>query len=188
VIRSHLGNIQLKLDESAGAALSVEVRMRLIAELNQQVRSKIAELVEEEHKKRLKKNANAQKKDENYWECNLCFLNEAICIVFQDQLSDENVKKLKRYAPFRNKIMHGDFVGLMDKLGLILPGRKILSIAGDREALKKAEIKESIVSIANGHSGISKVCSEIREVQGILDALIDLIEKAPEVKKFSVAS
>ena len=84
--------------------------------------------------------------------------------------------------------MHGDFVGLMDKLGLILPGRKILSIAGDREALKKAEIKESIISIANGHSGISKVCSEIREAQGILDALIDLIEKVPEVKKFSMPS
>ncbi len=34
MIRSHLGNIQLKLDEAAGAALSVEVRMRLIGELN----------------------------------------------------------------------------------------------------------------------------------------------------------
>jgi hypothetical protein len=49
---STLKNIQDKLDKAAGAAVAIELRMRLIAQLCEPVRTKIIELVKKGQRKK----------------------------------------------------------------------------------------------------------------------------------------
>jgi hypothetical protein len=74
----HLGNIELKLNEIAGPALGMELRMRLIGELNRDVRDRVAELVDKDYRDRKKDNPKARKGLSKYWQCDLFFLNKAI--------------------------------------------------------------------------------------------------------------
>ena len=94
MIVTHLNNIQAKLDEAAGGAVAVEMRMRLIGELDWQVRAKLTELVTTEHQKRMKKNMKAEKESDKYWKCKLYFLDNAIDAVLGENLDANNRKNL----------------------------------------------------------------------------------------------
>jgi len=173
-----LGNAELKLNEAAGPALGVEVRMRLIGEMSKEVRDKVKELVLQDYKEYKKGNPKAKKESSDFGKCDLFFLNTAICEVFKDQLSALELEELKKSTPYRNKTLHGDFVGLLEKMGMILHGREVLSIAGERNALKSSEIKESLVSIANGSPTFSQACIRLRQITSILNGIISKIEQS----------
>ena len=65
-------DIQLKLNEAAGLAVMVEIRMRLIGELSKEVRNALKEVVEKYRQETHK--CKKSPKDYNYWECDLWFL------------------------------------------------------------------------------------------------------------------
>ncbi len=122
----HLDSLQLKMDKAAGAALSVELRMRLLAELSQPMRSE------------LKKN--------KYWNTELKFLVRAINVAFNDELELADKQKIDNFVKSRNNLLHGDFVGFAKSQDTSLTGRQILS-SSKRNILVAQNIKESIVSV-----------------------------------------
>lgn len=74
----NLNDIQFKLDAALGAAVAVEMRMRLISRLCEQVRDKLKELVN------TYKASNKPKKplSNKYWDCELFFLTERLMKYF----------------------------------------------------------------------------------------------------------
>lgn len=183
MILSILGNAELKLNEAAGPALGVEVRMRLIGEMSKEVRDRLKELVLQDYKERKKENPKAKKESSDFEKCDLFFLNAAIREVFKDQLNAVDLEELRKCTPYRNKTLHGDFVGLLEKMGMILLGRQLISIAGERNALKSSEIKESLVSIANGSPSFNQACIRLRHITGILNGIIGKIEQSYAKRK-----
>lgn len=167
---SNINNIQVVLNSAAGAALMVELRMRLIGELSQSVRDKLIVLVD------IFKKNHPKKKNvlDTYWNCDLSYLDDAIVEVFKYQLDNVQLKKLDGFRKLRNKLLHADFVGLMEELGIPPTGRQILDPMNDkRNLLTSANIKESILSVSSSRTrGLQTVEREAKEVTLILDKLI----------------
>ena len=167
---SNINNVQVALNSAAGAALMVELRMRLIGELSQPVRDKLLDLVD------TFKKSNPKKKhvSDNYWNCDLAYLDDAIVEVFKNQLDNIQLQKLDGFRKLRNKLLHADFVGLMEELGIPPTGRQILDPINDkRNLLTSANIKESVLSVSSSRTrGLQTVEREAKEVTLILDKLI----------------
>lgn len=167
---SNINNISVALNSAAGAALMVELRMRLIGELSQTVRDKLIDLVANV------KNNNPKKKNisDNYWNCDLSFLDDAIVEAFKNQLEDVELQRIDGFRKLRNKLLHADFVGLMEELGISPTGRQILDPINDkRNLLTSANIKEAILSVSSSRTrGLQTVERAANEVILILDKLI----------------
>lgn len=163
---SNINNIQIALSSAAGAALMVELRMRLIGEHSQTVRDKLIDIVAATTKKKNTSN--------NYWNCDLSYLDDAIVEVFKDQLDSVELQKLDGFRKLRNKLLHADFVGLMQELGISPTGRQILDPMNDkRNLLTSANIKESVLSVSSSRTrGLPTVEREAKEVVVILDRLM----------------
>lgn len=167
---SNINNIQVALDTAAGAALMVELRMRLLGEHSQPVRDKLIDLVAV-----IKKNKPKKKHiSDNYWNCDLSLLDDAIVEVFKNQLDNVELLKLDGFRKLRNKLLHADFVGLMEELGIPQTGRQILDPMNDkRNLLTSANIKESVLSVSSPRTkGLQTVEREAKEAILILDKLI----------------
>lgn len=84
----------------------VELRMRLTGELSHPVRQKLIDLVD------IFKKNNPKKKhiSDNYWNCDLSYLDDAIVEVFKNQLDIIELQKLDGFRKLRNKLLHADFV------------------------------------------------------------------------------
>ncbi len=157
---NNINSIQLSLDEASGSAVMVETRMRLIGELNQQVRNKIKELVV--HSKR-------KGKSTEYWDCELSYLDDAIDAVFQGQLEPLERNKIQQFRGQRNALLHGNFVDLMELMDMPPTGRHFSNKG--RNILENKDIKEAILSISR-NQGFQKFLIQAKEVVVILDKLI----------------
>ena len=71
-------NIQSKLNDAAGIAVGVELRMRLIGELSEEVRGRLNELISKEREKLKSENKKTPRhlKTSNYWDCQLSSLEK----------------------------------------------------------------------------------------------------------------
>jgi hypothetical protein len=176
-ILSNINNIQCKLDSATGATVAVELRMRLIGELSEQVRKKLKGVVTIEFEERKKENSQAKRKSDNYWNCDLSFLDQAIDQVFQDKLEPSERQKIEKFRPLRNKLLHGDFVSLMKLMDIEPTGRQILSSIGNRNILDNANIKEALLSI-DRNQGLKQVEIHANEVKSILEKLLVILAES----------
>lgn len=143
-------NIQFKMDEAAGTALSVELRMRLLTELSQPVQIAL--------------------KNKEYYKCELGHLEKAILLVFQDKLELGEKEKLTKFLNLRNKLMHGEFVSFAKLQGIVPKGQQIIS-SNTKNTLSMSNIKESILSV-DWNQAFPEFRKLANEVKAIIDKLI----------------
>ena len=110
---SNIDNIATQLGECMGPVVLVELQIRFVGEMCDSVQNKLKEIATLEWNERRKKDSTAHKKRDDYLECNLEFLIDAICQVFSTELSNDEIKKLEKFRKVRNKLAHADFTGLM---------------------------------------------------------------------------
>lgn len=115
-----LHNIQLKIDSAAGAATALELRLRIIAQIEEKVRDE------------LKKNTK-----EPFHQAALKHLISAVLEVFQDKLDATEQSIIKQCRPPRNKTAHGSFAELMIELAGEASGRQL-----DNRTLKPLPLAE----------------------------------------------
>jgi hypothetical protein len=127
---SILNNLQVKLGEAAGAATSLEWRLRIIAELEPKVRDKLKE-----------------KTSAPFYKATLEHLIDAILHVFEKKLTSYEYEKIKEYRDPRNKLAHGSPVELMIALGTEPTGRKIDPSTKKPNILSEDELVEGSKSI-----------------------------------------
>jgi hypothetical protein len=120
---SILHNIQLKIDAAAGAATALELRLRIIAQLD--------ERVQEELKNKTKK---------AYHKAELEHLIDAILIMFQNELEANEKDIISNSRIPRNKATHASFAELMIVLAGEAPGRQL-----DNRTLKPLPLDEDDV-------------------------------------------
>lgn len=176
-ILNNLANIQLKLDKASGALVKVELLMRLIAEKHKPVRDALTKYT----KKR-------------YYECYLGPLCKAIVSVFSDKIEKSDLEKIKKFQILRHKLVHGNFVCLMELLDIepegleIVPtkerntksniskrGRKIL-IKPDKkkgEEKKKNFVFESLLSIDRNET-FGRLHAKADEITNIIKRIYNL--------------
>lgn len=165
---SYMNNIDVKLQEACGPTVAVELRMRLIGQFSQPVRDRVKELIQEWKAKNPK---SKRKHSDKYWECDLCFLDQAIADIFQSSISQREHEILLEFRALRNSLLHADFIALMTSLNILPTGRQLLSLNGDRNLLLSKNIEEAIKSI-DRNQGLSTVRQKAREVISILDNLL----------------
>jgi hypothetical protein len=166
-IRNNLQNIQLKLERASGLALSTELRMRLIGQLSDPVKNKLKDLYLKNKKEKKPKRSPS----DQYWDCDLWFLELGIIETFRGKLTDQQIEEIKRFRDLRNKLLHGDFVGLMNELKVTPVGRQIFPKTGEKNILQPDDIKEAIISI-DRTVGLSTFNEKAINVIGILDKII----------------
>ncbi len=125
-----LKNIQPKIDTAAGAATALELRLRVIAQLEPKVQIALG------------KKANSQ-----YHKGPLSYLIDVILEVFQDRLDPADQEKIKICRLPRNKVIHGSFAELMIELNGEALGREIDPRTGKHRPLEKIDIIEAAISI-----------------------------------------
>lgn len=148
---SILNNLQVKLGEAAGAATSLEWRLRIIAELEPKVRDKLKE-----------------KTSAPFYKAKLEYLIDAILHVFEKKLTSYEYEKIKEYRDPRNKLTHGSPVELMIALGIEPTGRKIDSITRKRNILSKDELVEGSKSIERNQV-LAKFTQQLNELISIVN-------------------
>ena len=166
---NNFGHAQLHLNEAAGYAVMVEVRMRLIGQLCEEVRNALVEVVD----KYMQDNPKCKRKPKvNYWECDLQFLDDAIDQVFAEKLTSKKRQQIDEFRGLRNKLLHGDFVNLMVLMGIVPTGR-VLDPNGKRNVLEEKDLREAILSIGSERNqGFKKIREKAENVISILDELL----------------
>lgn len=167
---SYMKNIEIKLQEACGLTVAVELRMRLIGQFSQSVRDRVKELIQEWKAKNPK---SKKKPSDKYWDCDLCFLDQAIADIFQSSISPKECEVLLEFRDLRNSLLHADFIALMTSLKIPPTGRQLLSPNGDRNILSSGDIEEAIKSV-DRNRGLSTIQQKAREVITILDNLLRL--------------
>jgi len=145
-----LGNIQFKIDAAAGAATALEMRLRIVAELLQEVQDKLKE---------------------PYHKARLYDLIPAVLTVFQDQLSQEEVQCIERCRPPRNKLSHASFVEFMLAVNGSAPGRKLNPQTRKPYELKKENLLEASLSVDHSRA-FENFTSTVRTAVAIVEAKI----------------
>lgn len=129
-----LHNLQGKIDLASGAATALEMRLRIVAELVQEV--------QDELRKRTR---------ESYHEANLYHLIPAVLEAFQDHLTDIERQHIASCRPPRNKLSHASFVEFILQINGEAPGRVIDRLTMKGRPLKKESLLEGAMSL--DHSG-----------------------------------
>lgn len=159
---SVLNEINLKLSDAAGTTVKAEFYMRLIGQFSLKVRTALIDIISKPPPK--------ARKSSNYSNCNLQYLDEAIEQVFQSSLSQEEIEKLSNFRKLRNKLLHADFVGLMNALKIEPTGREIKR-DGSRNLLDESNFLEAAKSI-NRNNGLNQVRMAASSVCEILERII----------------
>jgi hypothetical protein len=128
-----LHNLQGKIDTASGAATALEMRLRIVAELVQEVQDELG------------------KEADSYHEAKLYYLISAVLKVFQGYLTDDERKQIERCRPPRNKLTHASFVELMLEINGEALGRVIDHRTMKGRALNKKNLLEAAMSL--DHSG-----------------------------------
>jgi hypothetical protein len=149
-----LGNIQLKIDAAAGSATALEMRLRIVAELLQEVQAELS--------KRTK---------DSYHEAKLYHLIPAVLKVFQDHLSQEDRQCIERCRPPRNKLSHASFVEFMLAVNGSAPGRMLNPLTGKPYELKKENLMEASLSVDHSRAFENFTCT-VKTAVAIVEAKI----------------
>ena len=157
---SMFNNIRLQLGEATEAVVSAEFKMRLIGELYSPVRDKI--------------NVLATRKDQSdYWNCNLKLVAKVLIEEFAGKVDKDKLERIKEFPDRRNALLHGNFIELLDLLGLPKSGREC-SGDGTRNTLESKDMKESISSVSQNR-GLADMRTLANVVNMILDDIILMI-------------
>ncbi|NGX34817.1 MAG: hypothetical protein K1060chlam1_01174 [Candidatus Anoxychlamydiales bacterium] len=124
-----LNNIQSKIDVATGAATALELRLRIIAQLEPKMQVEL------------------KKQKTNYADASLQDLIDALLKVFQDKLNSGDLHKINNIRYPRNKTSHANFVQLMINLNGEALGREINPRTGKREPLGNKDIIEGAICI-----------------------------------------
>lgn len=141
-IIKNLDNTKIKLSESCGPAILVEIRMRLIGQFSKNLREKLIELYN--------KNRDNKRRyhTDKYWDCNLVGLTESIIEVYRQKLEKIEINDIEKFREWRNKFFHGDYItNLVNFIGIEATGREILK--NGRNNLEPSNIKDAIINISN---------------------------------------
>jgi len=149
-----LHNIQLKIDAAAGAATALELRLRIIAQLEIKVRDEL--------RKKTKK---------SYHKTELEHLISAILDVFQDKLDATEQEIIRKCRPPRNKTTHGSFAELMIELIGEAPGRQLDNRTLKRMPLEEDDIIEGALCIER-NGGLDEFSRRARLAVSILEGKI----------------
>lgn len=161
---TQINSLSIKLGEAASPFLSIEALMRLLAELHSPYQGQVLELI---------KNAKTKPKFKEYWDCDPFFLVESIDIIFASELSREERDLIKKYPLLRGKFLHGNYIRLMEALG-IEPSSRMMSIQEGqlkKNRLQPGEIKEAFISMDHNHV-FEKLRTYSATVTSILSKLI----------------
>jgi len=151
---SILHNIQMKIDAAAGAATALELRLRVIAQLDSRV-----------------KDALKQKTKKLFYRAELEQLIEAVLTVFHDKLDAVEQEKLRKCRPPRNKTTHASFAELMIALNGEAPGREIDPDTLKPKLLDEDDVIEGAICIERNR-GLDDFAKIAREVVLILEQKI----------------
>lgn len=150
-----LNNNLLQLGQAAGPILMIELKIRIIAERDLKFRKLVLDKV---------KNSRFNE----YWNCELSSLVVVLGPYFN--LSEAEIDVLKKFIELRNKFVHGEYVSVLDKLGIRPEGREFLA-NGERSLLQEGELLEAAKALAN--IGIAnKVSTYLEEVNVIVQKLL----------------
>ena len=179
-IQSTLTNIipiiEDKLNVAAGAAVTVELLMRLIAERHIPLQKKIQDLIvkpkkEVKPKKQRKPLASdTPKPRHNYWDCDLSILDKAIEELFHDKLSEAERDIVLNFRDKRNKLVHADFVSLMPLLDITATGQLITG-NNKRNIVMNEDVEESVLSIER-NQGFKAFKQQADQVRRILEKIM----------------
>lgn len=149
-VLNNLKNINFKIMEASGPAVVAESQMRLLAQFSLAVQNELRTL----------------HKTDKYWDCRLEQLEDAILIVFKNQLNDIEREKIEYFRKLRNKLLHADFIGLLIKMKIDPRGREINPKTGERNILSPDDIKEGIICIDRnfGFDNFKKLANEVTEI------------------------
>jgi hypothetical protein len=128
-----------ELGEAGGLFLSIEPLMRYLAEINKGIADIIEQLIKAD--KPFK-----NKRQLNYWDCDPKYLIEAIVAAPGSQLSSVEIGQLRKYLPMRGKFLHGNFIELMEVMGIEPISRQLISV-GKWKKLEPGQIYESLLSM-----------------------------------------
>ena len=141
-----LNNIMPQLSESTYITLKIEILMRMIAERNPKVREKVKEIAKNQRNK-------------FYYDCPPSVLLKSLSSVFEDIF---NINNIELSIKIRNKLFHGDFIGLMNVLGIKPKSRTFIN-------LEKGDICESLIAMQRNNV--------FKEVNKELLKTIEMLEK-----------
>jgi len=142
LIHTKLHNIRtltLEWGEAGGLFLSIEPLMRYLAEINKGIADKIEQLIKADK-------SFKNKLYVHYWDCDPKYLIEAIEAEFGPQLSSAEMEQLKKYPPMRGKFLHGNFIELMEVMGIEPISQQLISV-GKWKRLEPGQIYESLLSM-----------------------------------------
>ena len=149
-----LHNIQSKIDTAAGAATALELRLRIIAQLETKV--------QDELKKKTKK---------PFYKAELEHLIFAVLEVFKDKLEPIEHDAIINCRPPRNKLIHASLVELIIKLNGEALGREIEPRTGKGKPLTEDDLVEGAKCIERGR-GLDIFSQRAREAVSILERKI----------------
>lgn len=151
---SALHNLQGKIDEASGAATALEMRLRIVAELVQEVQDELS-----------------KKTKDSYHEAKLYRLIPAVLEVFQDHLTGVERKQIEICRPPRNKLTHASFVEFMLEINGEALGRVIDRRTMKGRTLNKTNLLEAAMSL--DHSGALENFTRIaRQATSIIEEKI----------------
>lgn len=151
---STLHNIQLKIDSAAGAATALELRLRIIAQLENKVQIEL--------KRKTKK---------PFYKAELEHLIFAVLEVFKEKLDPTEHNAIIRCRPPRNKLIHASLVELMINLNGEALGREVDPNTGKGKPLAEDDLVEGAKCIERSR-GLDIFSQRAREAVVILETKI----------------
>lgn len=148
---STLHDIQLKIDAAAGAATALELRLRIIAQLSDNVRVELR-----------------KKTSKPFYKAHLEDIISAVLKVFEDNLDSIEREKITNCRLPRNKTSHASFAGLMISLNGEALGREIDPHTLKRKPIEEDEIIEGAICIGR-NGGLEEFSKRAREAIFILE-------------------
>jgi hypothetical protein len=154
-----LNNVRSKIDVAAGAAVSLELHLRIIAQKNPRVQRELLEVQTSKGKK-----GDGKKR---YHQADLSDLLDAIIEVFQNKLDLKDQELLKNCRILRNKTSHGSFAELMIALSGEAQGRETDPLTTKRKSLKEDDIIEGVICI-EWNGGLEKFSQQANRAIDLL--------------------
>ena len=157
---SILHNIQLKIDAAAGAATALELRLRIIAQLDKSVREEL------KNQQKLRK-----KRSKAFHQADLEDLIAAVIEVYKDKIDDDERRTIESCRLPKNKATHASFAELMIQLTRAAPGRQLDHRTLKPMPLDEDDVIEGAVCIERNR-GLDEFSKQARIAVSILEGKI----------------
>lgn len=154
---NHISNIDLKIKDLAGCVLVIEQKLRLLAESDESFREELYNVI------KIEKPSNRKNQ---YWNCDLKLLTTAFISEFGHKLTSDEKLMMSDFNIVRNKLLHGDFIELMDALKIPVEGQEILP-SGKRNKLewrnKEYAVKNNVLRQAINRFDTNEITEKVIE-------------------------